>query len=303
MKTFQRTRQPVVTNLRTAAATLVAVALLAGCGDDGDVNDDQAAEPSIVALSVSGSGGSYELTAPAKVEAGLAEISLRVGTPETEEHEAQLVRVVGDHTLAEALEVLSSDHAGAPTPSWLFAAGGVGSTKGGRTATVTQILQPGTYYAFDVGEGEGDNVPSFAEQGATATIEVIGDVGDAQLPAADATVAAEEYGFTTDGLVAGVNRIRFDNTGEERHHILAIPYAEGATLDDVKAFATGEAPDGPPPVDFSRTLATAVLEGGDSQITELNLTSGKYAFVDFVSDRAGGPPHAALGMIAEVVIE
>jgi len=234
----------------------------------------------------------------------LAEISLQVDTAATEEHEAQLVRVEDDHTLAEALEVLSTDEGGAPSPSWLFAEGGVGSIKGGKTATVTQILQPGTYYVLDLGEGEGDNVPSFAEQGATATIQVTGEAGDAELPGADATVTAEDYSFVTDGLVAGVNRIRFDNTGEERHHIIAIPYEAGATLEQIKAFATSDAPpDGPPPVDFSRASVTAVLEGGDSQITELNLASGKYAFICFISDRAGGPPHAAMGMINEVVVE
>lgn len=302
MHTFQRTTATTVTNMRMAASTLVAMALLAGCGNNGETDVGEATGPSVVSLTVSKNGSTYELTAPATAEAGLVEISLQVQTPETEEHEAQLVRVEGDHTLAEALKVLSSDHGGAPTPSWLFAAGGVGSTKGGATATVTQILEPGTYYAFDVGEGEGDEVPSFAEQGATATFEVTGDVGDAKLPDADATVAAEEYGFTTEGLVAGVNRVRFDNTGEERHHILAIPYEEGATLEDVKAFATSAPPDGPPPVDFSRALVTAVLEGGDSQIVELNLASGTYAFICFISDRAGGPPHAAMDMIDEVEI-
>lgn len=78
----------------------------------------------------------------------------------------------------------------------------------------------------------------------------------------------------------------------------------GATFEQVKAFVTSDAPpDGPPPVDFSRALVTAVLEGGESQITELNLTSGTYAFVCFISDRAGGPPHVAKGMINEVVVE
>jgi hypothetical protein len=48
---------------------------------------------------------------------------------------------------------------------------------------------------------------------------------------------------------------------------------------------------------------TAALEGGDSQIAELNLTSGKYAFICFISNRGGGPPHAAMGMIKEVVVE
>ena len=198
--------------------------------------------------------------------------------------------------------MISSDEGG-PTPPWLFAGGGVGSTKGGKTATVTQVLQPSTYYVFDLGEGEGDNVPSFADQGATATIEVTGEAGDAELPVADATVTAEDYRFATDGLVAGVNRIRFDNTGEELHHVIAIPYQAGATLEQVKAFATSDAPpEGPPPVDFSRASVTAVLEGGDSQIAELNLIAGTYAFICFISDRAGGPPHAALGMIDEVVV-
>lgn len=285
-----------------AASALMAVALLAGCGGDGETAGPTG--PTAVSLTVSKSENSYELAAPESVEAGLVEITLDVDTPDTEEHEAQFVRVTGDHTMAEALKVLSSDHLGAPTPSWLFAGGGVGSTKGGTTAAVMQILESGTYHVLDVGEGEGDDVPSFAEQGATATIEVTGEVGDAELPDADATVAAEEYGFTTDGLVAGTNRIRFDNTGEERHHILAIPYEEGATLEDVKAFATSDAPpEGPPPVDFSKALVTAVLEGGDSQITELKLTPGKYAFVCFMSDRAGGPPHAAMDMIDEVEIE
>jgi hypothetical protein len=88
------------------------------------------------------------------------------------------------------------------------------------------------------------------------------------------------------------------------HHIIAIPYEAGATLEEVKAFATSDAsPDGPPPLDFQWASVTAVLEGGDSQITELNLTSGTYAFVCFISDRAGGPPHVAKGMINEVVVE
>ena len=291
--------------MRIAASALMAVALLAGCGSDGDGEAAGPTGPTAVSLTVSKSGSTtYELAAPESVEAGLVEITLDVDAPDTEEHEAQFVRVTGDHTMDETLKVLSSDHLGGPTPSWLFAGGGVGSTKGGTTATVSQILEPGTYHVLDVGEGEGDEVPSFAEQGATATIEVTGEVGDAKLPGADATVTAKEYAFTTEGLVAGTNRVRFDNAGKERHHLLAIPFEEGATLEDVKAFATSDAPpDGPPPVDFSQAIVTAALEGGDSQITELKLTSGKYAFVCFQSDRAGGPPHAAMDMINEVEIK
>ena len=34
----------------------------------------------------------------------------------------------------------------------------------------------------------------------------------------------------------------------------------------------------------------------------MELKAGKYAFVCFISDRAGGPPHVAKGMINEVVV-
>jgi hypothetical protein len=171
------------------------------------------------------------------------------------------------------------------------------------TVGVTQVLEPGTYYVLDLGEGDGDDVPSYAEQGATATIEVTGDAGEAELPETDATVTTIEYGFETTGLAVGRNLIRFDNAGEELHHIVAVPYEPGATAEQVAEFATSDAPpDGSPPVDFARASVTAVLEGGDSQVAELFLDAGKYAFLCFVSDRAGGPPHAAKGMIDEVVV-
>ena len=241
-------------SMRSAALVLAAVALLAGCGGD-DESSDASAEPNAVSLSVSKSGSTYELTAPESLEAGLAEISLQVDTAASEQHDAQLVRVEGEHTLAEVLEVVGAE--GAPTPSWLFAAGGVRSTAGGKTSTVTQVLEPGTYYALDIGQGEGDDAPSFAEQGATATFEVTGEAGDAELPEADATVTAEEYSFETEGLEPGVNRILFDNAGKELHHLIAFPYEEGATFEQVKeAFASDEAPQGPPPVDFERITST-----------------------------------------------
>lgn len=46
---------------------------------------------------------------------------------------------------------------------------------------------------------------------------------------------------------------------------------------------------------------TTVLDGGAKQVTQLELAKpGKYALLCFIQDRAGGPPHIAKGMIAEV---
>ena len=58
-----------------------------------------------------------------------------------------------------------------------------------------------------------------------------------------------------------------------------------------------------PPLDFAHVAYTARIDGGSKQITELDLDKpGKYALLCFVSDRKGGPPHVAQGMVAEITV-
>lgn len=290
-----------VKRMRMALPCIAAVALLAGCGDDDEKSGGSGSETTKVAVTASKSGTKYQLEAPASVKAGLVDIELTSDAPPSEQHDVQLIRVEGEHSVAEVLKFIGSE--GAPAPEWLFAAGGVGSTAGGATAKVSQVLDAGTYYMLDLGEPEGDNVKSYAEQGATAKLTVTGEASDAELPTAAATITAKDYSFTTNGLKAGDNQIVFDNTGKELHHVLAVPYGPGATFADVKKFATSDAePTGPPPIQFEKAVNTAVLEGGTKQTASLKLEAGKYAFLCFISDRAGGPPHVAKGMISEVVI-
>ena len=45
-----------------------------------------------------------------------------------------------------------------------------------------------------------------------------------------------------------------------------------------------------------------MLDGGAEQVTDLEFVKGKYALVCFITDRKGGPPHIAKGMISEVDI-
>lgn len=41
---------------------------------------------------------------------------------------------------------------------------------------------------------------------------------------------AKEYDFVFDGLKAGTNAVRFENTGDELHHALFFPMSKGATI-------------------------------------------------------------------------
>jgi len=271
---------------------------ITACGSDDE--SSSSSKPQNLAVEVTGQGqGKFSLEAPESVEAGVVEISLETPGDQTS-HDAQLVRVEGDHSVDEVLEFIAKE--GAPTPDWLFAAGGVGPTATG--ASATQQLAPGTYYILDTGEPEGDDVKSYAEEGATAALEVTGEATDGELPSTDAKITATEYSFTASGLKAGKNEVEFDNAGKELHHVIAFPYAEGADFAAVKkAFSEMGEPSGPPPVDFEGITASAVLEGGTKQVAELDLKRGKYALVCFVSDRKGGPPHVAKGMITEAVVK
>jgi len=283
--------------VRAILAATVALTITA-CGSDDE--SSSSSKPQKLAVEVTEQGqGKFSLEAPKSVEAGVVEISLET-PPDQTSHDAQLVRVEGDHSVDEVLEFIAKD--GAPTPDWLFAAGGVGPTATG--ASATQQLAPGTYYILDTGEPEGDDVKSYAEEGATAALEVTGEATDGELPSTDAKITATEYSFTASGLKAGKNEVEFDNAGKELHHVIAFPYAEGADFAAVKkAFSEMGEPSGPPPVDFEGITASAVLEGETKQVAELDLKRGKYALVCFVSDRKGGPPHVAKGMITEAVVK
>lgn len=289
--------------LGTTAAAAAALGASSG-GDDGASVASAAAgrAPANVALKVTKQGsGKWRLRAPKTVRAGLVRLTLEVPAGRVT-HDAQLIRVEGDHTAKEVLAVIA-DQASA-IPKWAFLAGGVGQTDGSAPGRTVQRLQPGRYFIVDTDEPEGDDVPSYAESGAITTLEVTGKPTKAELPrASGGAITAREYGFTTRRLRAGRVRVGFRNAGRQPHHVIAFPYNPGTTFADAKAFFAAEGePTGPPPVDFARAFRTAALEGGNAQVAELRLKRGKYALICFLTDRAGGPPHLAKGMIAEAVV-
>jgi hypothetical protein len=283
-----------------ALVALTAALTIAACGNEDD--SGASPKPEKLAIEVSEQGmGKFRLSAPKSVQAGLVGISLRAPAGEAT-HDAQLVRVEGDHTRDEVVAAVSSF--GAPIPWWLIPAGGVGQTGGGAVGRTVQRLEPGKYYILDTDEPYGDKVKSYAETGATAALEVTGEAGTAELPETDAKVTAKDYTFVAGGLKAGKNEIAFKNAGKQPHHLIAFPYRKGATLDEARRFLTEEGDgSGPPPLDFAGATRTATLDRGDKQIVELDLKRGKYALVCVISDRAGGPPHAVKGMIVEAAVE
>jgi hypothetical protein len=265
-----------------AVVAIAAMTGLAACGGDDD--DAQNLE-----LSFDQNG---RLQAPSSAEAGLAEITVR---NDSDEHaNAQLVFVEGNRSPEQVVQGFGAAGEGTPFPDWFFAGGGTPTIPPGRTESVTQVLKPGTYYVFNT------NASGQPDPAEVPAIEVSGEESDDELPEADAEVQAIDYGFETTGLTTGRNRILFANTGAEPHHILASQIRGDATIEDVERAFRSNA--GPPPLVNRGGQTTSVIEGGDSQLVNLDLKPGRYAFYCFISDRQGGPPHAVKGMVAEVEV-
>jgi hypothetical protein len=282
--TFSSSRSSFRLAISLVIAALAALGL-AACGDSEATQS--------LTFTLSGAGKSAEISAPSGAETGLAEITLR--NDRKGEGDLQLIRTEGDHSAEEVVKGLEAATQGKAFPDWFFAAGGVGSTAPGKSQTVTQVLEPGTYYAFNT-EGSQDQ----SDPASVPAVEVTGDDSNETVEA-DETVDAFEYGFKADQLTSGKTEVAFDNTGAQPHHLLAAPLTGDNTAEDVeRAFKSKK---GKPPFDEKGFLSTAVLEGGEGQIVTLDLKPGRYVLFCFLTDRQGGPPHALKGMVDEVEVE
>jgi len=231
----------------------------------------------------SGAGGAIYRTRRT-VRGGLVEIRLR--NRGDVPHKAQLWRITGDHSVTEALRI---SH---PQPEWLRTAGGVSVTAPRSTSRTLQSLPAGRYYVAG----------TLDEPGRVASFEVTAPDGAPPPPRAPARIEAIDYSFRVSGLRAGRNSVDFDNTGAAPHHAFLVPMRADATLAEVKRFFNTTSSTGPPPVDAEGTRETVVLEGGERQVTELELVAARYALICLVRSRDGGPRHVELGMINEVTV-
>jgi hypothetical protein len=278
--------------MRLTALVLALAALslgLAACGDDDD-DDGGSAEPQVVEVQATEEGDDTVVTAPESAEPGAVEI--RFSNNGEDSHGVQIVRIGEGHTAAEIQEAGEAWREGeGELPDWITFEGGIGSTKPGGSGIAVVDLEEGEYAAFDI-EGTGDR--PYAE----FTVE--GGEGEA-LPEVPAVIEAVEYDFNDSELQAGSQRVLFENTGEEPHHLVAAPLKPGLTEADVKEFAQNE--EGPPPIVESKAFDVAIVSGGESAVVDLRFESGEYGLFCFIPDRAGGPPHVAKGMATTATVE
>lgn len=298
------------TTVSIAAAAIAATAL-AACGSDdappaAQKSAPAAVKPSVLSVVTSDAGPKrFAMTAPPSVKGGL--VQMRFKNESRAPHEAQLIRVDGQHTTAELLKVVDTGDEPAKIPDWVHAEGGVSTIPGGASNTTTSNLPAGRYFVIDTETGDDDSAPSPVTRGAIAQFTVTPG-RDAELPATAGAITItdngkDRYRFKTSGLTAGTGQVTFKNASKKEealHHVVAFPIVPGKTIADVRKAFESRSPSGPPPVDFANGTSTEILDAGRALVTTMTLKKGSYALICFLNDRDETKPHFMEGLLTKV---
>jgi hypothetical protein len=285
MRSTSRRTTGVAAALIALAAT---AALIAGCGSS-------ESSPAKLSLKISEEGKKTSFQVPKSAEGGLVEVKLT--NQGKAPHGVEFIQYTGGHSEEEVLKELGGNSE--KIPSWIKLQGGIGSVAGGQTDAADVKLPEGHYVLADAAAFSG---PSGGPP-ATAPLKVSGEAaGD--LPSTPATVTAanpakDKYKWETSGLKAGKNTITFNSKGKEAVHLMiAVPVkGKAPPLSQIKKDL---ASNGPPPsyVDANEAQSTAIVDGGASQTTTIDLKKpGQYILFCPLSDRDGGKPHFEEGLL------
>jgi hypothetical protein len=283
--------------IRRAGIGLVALTALAmglaACG-----SSDSKKDPTKVTVTVADAGKSTKYTIPASIDGGL--VQLTVQNQGKAPHGAQLVRIEGNHSTAEALKVVNSNSD--KTPAWVRALGGVGDAPPGGSADATMNLPEGNYLVVDTGGPNSSGPPGYAKF-------TVKSGKDGDLPSTDTTITGanpskDKYKWEVDGPVkSGDNQLKFVSKGDEAIHLMIAVRIKSGNPTNAQILE-GLKSNGPPPfADLSTFTQSAVLDGGDEQVVPMSFAKpGKYVLFCPLADRDGGKPHFEQGMFATLTV-
>ena len=304
-------------------AAVLGVAGLTACGsspDDGGVVAPGA--PSAAGAQIAGrltvTAREYSFDVPATLTGGV--VTMTLSNAGQRDHEGLFLRV-GDMPQEQALAAFTAAQNGGPLPDQLGGGGGVGIVPAGQSRVSTFELRPGSYLFVCTltdrdtlapaeeagpapsGPGPPNTAPPTAEHftlGMVAPVIVNGDTGLA-LPDDGPTITARDHSFETSGLGAGRNTVLFRNTGPDQpHHAVVLEFpagvGEAAALRALRAFADAQRDGRSPPPGTPQPTPVGDIQFFDPGLGgtfDATLQAGRtYVVACFVSDRAGGPPHA-----------
>jgi hypothetical protein len=287
MRSTSRRNRGALAIVAVAAAT----ALIVGCGS----NSTSSSSPTTLSLKISEKGKKVSYQAPKSATGGLVAVDLN--NEGEAPHGVQFIQYSGGHTQADVLKQLGSNSN--KIPSWIKLQGGIGSVPGGQTGTADVNLSAGNYVLADAAAFFGPSGGPPATAPLKVTAGTTGNLPSTPGAVTAANPAKDKFKWEISGLSAGSNKVTFNSKGKEAVHlILAVPVkGKAPPLSQIKKdLATNGPP--PPYADFENIQSSAILDGGLSQTTTLDLKKpGQYIFFCPLSDRDGGKSHDQEGLL------
>lgn len=303
------------TGLRVSLSMVLVLALaLAACDDDSessDSSDPTSGESGSGSDSGSDSGMPAEITVtvepdslnvPDEIPSGAVTINIEGSAAVPNETEVDFSTVTEGTTEEEFTEAISITVQGGPVPD--FAEANAGAITGEPADTIT--LEPGDHFVWtEVFDESAPDAPPTVLVAATTVTEGDG----AELPETDGEFVASDFTFDVDAPAG--TQYTFTNDGpDELHHavLFDMENLDPAVVEEnlPALFAADEGT--PPPEPFADIPeenyglgASGVFSPGLSGTFDADIQSGKtYVVACFISDRAGGPPHAIAHDMYEV---
>ncbi len=279
--------------------------VLGACNQEAPPAPDTAVpvRPVLVSLSAT----EYAIQAPDSVPAGWT--TLRFANHGQELHYAHIVRLDSGKTVSELVGAYAEAiRTSGPRPSWVTRFGGPGGTAPGDSASVTQLLEPGSYVWIcpvedDAGSphfGKGE-FKSFVVYPAESPLAV-----GLAAPEAAVTIRLLDFSFDLgDSLPSGQYTVRVQNAGVEPHDLVLMKLAPGVTVEELerwlnpeRARRPGEAEEPPPPMESIGTPVggVAAIRPTMEAFFEADISPGEYVLM-CMATAPDGRSHIEHGMI------
>ncbi|HVW82241.1 MAG TPA: hypothetical protein VHB69_15015 [Mycobacteriales bacterium] len=164
--------------------------------------------------------------------------------------------------------------------TWLGGADSIG----GKVATFSTMLTPGTYYAID------------QDGGAHATLTVTGPI--ASRPAVPTSVTVTGNGneqWVSPSTLPADGWVKLRNTANQPHFLVLQRVKESTTGADVTAYIKSGSERNPPWA-LKASTGSGVFSPHTATALHLQMPAGKYVIACFWPDEMTGQPHFAMGM-------
>lgn len=259
-------------HLTLASFTLVAAALVGGCGSDAS---DRSEGPVTVELA------EYSITMPATIAGPMVDLNItNVGA---KAHELGIAQVEPGTTLEEATAFVKKG--GREGEVLIDDPGGTTVIGAGASLGYTRTLTPGTYVFFcKLPAPDGTN---HAQQG-QITLFTVADGDESDLPKTDLTISLDDDAITVPALTAGKRVIAITNNGTRPHELWISGLPSDVDLSSMGAeieewIVGGQVDPAPVPVDFPGGIKT--IDPGVTVVLTVTLKGGHtYMFSDYTGD-------------------